>query len=181
VSDAAQELVDGVAFWPSKPSWPADFPNADYEKWASENPNGNFTTSWWGPFLRTLHAWRATRPYGSARLTPQFLEVGNPVKLRSAAGFARMSGVAPIPASSGKVTRHRFDRRGNRVLNRSIHMVAVVRCRIDPATKIYMAKKKSEGKSGKEAMRCLKRHTANDIYRRLKDDCQAASARSLTI
>lgn len=58
-------------------------------------------------------------------LTARILgEVGDPALLRSSAGFARMSGVAPIPASSGNVTRHRHDRRGNRVLNRSIHMIA---------------------------------------------------------
>ena len=119
----------------------------------------------------TLHQRVGIGPMLAARILG---EVGDPAKLRSATGFARMSGV-PIPASSGQVIRHRFDRRGNRVLNRSIHMVAVVRCRLDPATKIYMAKKKSEGKSGKEAMRCLKRHIANDIYRCLKADCEVVS------
>jgi transposase len=59
----------------------------------------------------------------------------------------------------------------NRTLNRAIHMVAVVRCRLDEPTKLYMAKKHREGKTGKEAMRSLKRHIANDIYRRMKADC----------
>ena len=71
MSDAIQEFVDGVAFWRTKSPWPADFHNADYEKWATENPNGDFTLSWWKPFLRTLHSWRATRPSGSAELTPR--------------------------------------------------------------------------------------------------------------
>lgn len=102
-------------------------------------------------------------------------EVGDPARLRSAPGFARLSGVAPVPASSGQVVRHRFDRRGNRVLNNSIHMIAVVRCRIDQRTKDYMAKKRAEGKTGKEAMRCLKRHIANDLYRRMKADCEVIS------
>lgn len=74
MSDATQEFADGVAFWGSKLAWPADFHNADYEKWASENPHGNFTPSWWGPFLRRLHSWKATRPFGSAELTPRFME-----------------------------------------------------------------------------------------------------------
>ena len=99
-------------------------------------------------------------------------EVGDPAQLRSAAGFARLSGVAPIPASSGNIVRHRHDRRGNRTLNNAIHMIAVVRCRLDVATKAYVAKKRSEGKTGKEAMRCLKRHIANDIYRRMRSDCR---------
>jgi transposase len=100
-------------------------------------------------------------------------EIGDPSLLRSAGGFARMSGVAPIPASSGNTVRHRHDRKGNRTLNRAIHMVAVVRCRIDERTKTYMVKKRGEGKTGKEAMRCLKRHIANDIYRRMQADCAA--------
>jgi transposase len=108
-------------------------------------------------------------------------EVGDPGQLRSAAGFARMSGVAPIPASSGRVVRHRHDRRGNRTLNRAIHMVAVVRCRLDHATKDYMAKKRAEGKTGKEAMRCLKRHIATDIYRRMQADCRSDFGEALTI
>lgn len=50
-------------------------------------------------------------------------------------------------------------------------MIAVVRCRIHEPTKIYMAKKRGEGKTGKEAMRCLKRHIASDIYRQMQADC----------
>jgi transposase len=60
-------------------------------------------------------------------------------------------------------------------------MVAVVRCRLDPATKEYMAKKRAEGKSGKEAMRCLKRHIATDIYRRMQADCVRDFEEALTI
>lgn len=119
----------------------------------------------------TLHRAPGIGPMLAARILG---EVGDPSQLRSAAGFARLSGVAPIPASSGQVVRFRLDRRGNRVLNRSLHMIAVVRCRIDPATKTYMAKKRSEGKSGREAMRCLKRHIASDVYRRMQADCRAA-------
>lgn len=74
MSDAIQEFADGVAFWRTKSLWPGDFHNADYEKWARENPNGVFTLPWWEPFLRTLHSWRATRPYGTAELTPRFME-----------------------------------------------------------------------------------------------------------
>lgn len=121
----------------------------------------------------TLHTAAGIGQMSAARILG---EIGDPSKLRSAAGFARMSGVAPIPASSGNTTRHRHDRRGNRTLNRAIHMVAVVRCRIHEPTKVYMAKKRAEGKTGKEAMRCLKRHIANDIYRRMQADCGARSS-----
>jgi transposase len=126
----------------------------------------------------TLHAGVGIGAMLAARILG---EVGDPARLRSAAGFARMSGVAPIPASSGSVVRHRHDRRGNRTLNRAIHMVAVVRCRLDPATKEYMAKKRAEGKTGKEAMRCLKRHIATDIYRRMQADCLSDFGQVLTI
>jgi transposase len=98
-------------------------------------------------------------------------EVGDPAELRSAPGFARISGVAPIPASSGNTNRHRFDRRGNRQLNRAIYTIAVVRCRIDPATKAYVARKRAEGKTGREALRSLKRHIANELFRHMKSDC----------
>jgi transposase len=97
-------------------------------------------------------------------------EAGDPAQLRSAAGFARMSGVVPIPASSGNTVRHRHDRGGNRVLNHTIHMIALTRCRLDQTTKEFMAKKRAEGKTGREAMRALKRHIANDIYRHMKAD-----------
>jgi transposase len=107
-------------------------------------------------------------------------EVGDPAQLRSAAGFARMSGVAPIPASSGNTVRHRHDRGGNRVLNHAIHMIALTRCRLDQTTKEFMAKKRAEGKTGREALRALKRHIANDIYRHMKADCRSPAELTLT-
>ena len=97
-------------------------------------------------------------------------EVGDVRNLRSKAAFARLSGTAPIPASSGKVTRHRLSRLGNRKLNFAIHYIAVTRCRLDPDSRAFMAKKLGEGKSKKEAMRCLKRHLANRIYRVMMRD-----------
>jgi transposase len=126
----------------------------------------------------TLHECPGIGPMLAARILG---EVGDPSMLRSAAGFARLSGVAPIPASSGQVVRYRLDRKGNRTLNRSLHMIAVVRCRIDPDTKAYIAKKKAEGKSGKDAMRCLKRHIANHVYRRMQADCERLLAREIDI
>lgn len=97
-------------------------------------------------------------------------EVGDVRNIRSKAAFARLSGTAPIPASSGKVVRHRLSRHGNRKLNHALHYIAVTRCRLDPETKVFMARKLAEGKSKKEAMRCLKRHLASRIYKAMVAD-----------
>jgi transposase len=82
----------------------------------------------------------------------------------SDAHFARQAGVAPIPASSGQVTRHRLHRGGDRQLNRALHMIAITKSRIDPQTKAYLERKHAEGKTRREAIRCLKRHLARKIH-----------------
>lgn len=107
-------------------------------------------------------------------------EVGDVRNIHSKAAFARMSGTAPIPASSGKVVRHRLSRHGNRKLNHALHYVAVTRCRLDPETQTFMARKLAEGKSKKEAMRCLKRHLASRIYRTMLADARLAEEARLT-
>jgi transposase len=99
-------------------------------------------------------------------------EVGDVSNLRSQAAFARLTGTAPIPASSGKTVRHRLNRGGNRKLNHALYFVAVTRCRLDDETKVFMERKLSEGKTKKEAIRCLKRHLANVVYRNLVADGQ---------
>ena len=83
------------------------------------------------------------------------------------AHLARMAGVAPIPASSGKQERHRLHRGGNRRLNRALHVIAITRGRWDPATKAYLQRKEAEGKSRMEALRCLKRQLARHFHRLL--------------
>jgi transposase len=92
-------------------------------------------------------------------------EVGDVSNLRSKAGFARLTGTAPIPASSGKTVRHRLNRGGNRKLNHALYFVAVTRCQLDDETKVFLERKMAEGKTKKEAIRCLKRHLANLVYR----------------
>lgn len=91
----------------------------------------------------------------------------NPERLGTEAAFARLCGVAPIPASSGRTTRHRLNRGGNRDANRALYMLAVGRLRWDPRTRAYMARRTREGKSTAEILRCLKRHLAREIYRAL--------------
>jgi hypothetical protein len=69
-----RELEDGVTFWRSR-RWPLDLHNAEYERWARENPNGNFTAEWWREHqLPRLTRWIATRPYGGVELTSRFVE-----------------------------------------------------------------------------------------------------------
>ena len=78
--------------------------------------------------------------------------------------FARHAGTAPIPASSGNTVRHRLHRGGDRQLNRAIHIIALGRAKLDPATRAYLKRKQAEGKTKLEAIRCLKRHIARQIW-----------------
>jgi transposase len=85
-------------------------------------------------------------------------------RFRSEACFARHTGTAPIPASSGKTIRHRLHRGGDRQLNRAIHIIALGRMVWDPETRAYIERRVSEGKTKREALRCLKRHIARQIW-----------------
>ncbi|CAG9228457.1 hypothetical protein PSP6_510049 [Paraburkholderia tropica] len=88
----------------------------------------------------------------------------NSERLKSEASFAALCGVSPVPASSGKVTRHRLNRGGDRAANSALHIIAIGRLRTDPRTKAYMAKRVSEGHSKLEAIRCLKRYIAREVF-----------------
>ncbi len=85
-------------------------------------------------------------------------------RFQTDARFARHAGTAPIPASSGNTQRHRLHRGGDRQLNRAIHIIALSRARTDPATRGYLDRKHAEGKTKREAIRCLKRHLARRIW-----------------
>ena len=91
-----------------------------------------------------------------------------PGRLRSEAAFARLAGVAPIPASSGKVVRYRLDRGGDRRLNRALHTIVLGRRRLDPETKAYITRRVAEGKSEREAVRCLECYLARSLFRELE-------------
>jgi transposase len=86
-------------------------------------------------------------------------------RVRSEACFARLAGVAPLPASSGQTIRHRLSRGGDRQLNRALHTVVLHRRQHDPATRDYIARRVSEGKSTRDATRILKRYLARHLYR----------------
>jgi len=88
--------------------------------------------------------------------------------------FASANGTAPIPASSGAVQRHRLNRGGNRRLNRVIHTMALVQIRCDPRARAYIERRRAEGKTYRDAIRSLKRHLSDVIYKQLRDDALAA-------
>jgi hypothetical protein len=77
--------------------------------------------------------------------------------VRSEAAFARLGGVGPIPASSGQRLRYRLDRGGDRQLNRALHTIVLCLRRDDPQTRAYVSRRLAEGKSEREAVRCLAR------------------------
>lgn len=93
---------------------------------------------------------------------------GNAGRFRSAAAFAMACGVAPIPASSGYTRRYRLNRGGDRQLNRALHTIALVQSRSLPQAQSYLARKRREGKSAREAVRCLKRHLADVVYKAMR-------------
>jgi transposase len=95
-------------------------------------------------------------------------EIADANRFASDAQLARLAGVAPIPASSGRRDRHRLDRGGNRQLNCALHRLAVNKGRLDPATAAYLARKQQEGKSRMDALRCLKRILARRIWQLLR-------------
>ena len=84
--------------------------------------------------------------------------------------FATHTGAAPLEASSGQVVRHRLSRAGDRELNHALYMVAMVQVRRPSAGQAYYRRKRDEGKSPKEALRCLKRRLSDAVYRRLLAD-----------
>jgi transposase len=90
--------------------------------------------------------------------------------------FASYSGTAPVEASSGEVVRHRLSLAGNRHLNNALHMVAVCQARSDARGGAYYRKKLAEGKSRKEALRCLKRRISDAVFRSLVADSRAPSS-----
>jgi transposase len=102
--------------------------------------------------------------------------VGDVMRFPSKGHFASYSGTAPLEASSGAVVRHRRSMAGNRHLNYALHMVAVCQARSDARGGAYYRKKIDEGKSRKEALRCLKRRVSDAVFRSLVTDSQVPSS-----
>ncbi|MEO3857603.1 IS110 family transposase [Acrocarpospora sp. B8E8] len=89
----------------------------------------------------------------------------NPDRLTSEAAFASLCGVSPVPASSGRTTRHRLGRGGDRQANRALYTITLVRMSHDPNTRAYVERRTKEGLSKREIIRCLKRYIARQLYR----------------
>ncbi len=106
-------------------------------------------------------------PLSAAKL---LCEIGPIDRFPSDAQLARHAGVAPLDASSGKHQRHRLDRGGNRQLNCALHRIAVTQGRVHPPARAYLERKQSEGKTRREAIRCLKRQLARTVYTTLKNE-----------
>ena len=113
-----------------------------------------------------LLAQRGVGPISAACVLTAWSHAG---RVRSEAAFARLAGAAPIPASSGSTIRYRLDRGGDRRLNRALHTILLSRRRLDPATRAYVARRLAEGKSEREAVRCLKRYLARSLFRLLEN------------
>jgi len=108
--------------------------------------------------------------HGIATLTvaEMLILVGDdPSRIRSEAAFAKLCGVCPIPASSGKTHRFRLNRGGNRQANAALYRVAIVRMRSHEPTLAYVKKRTKDGKSKSEIIRCLKRYIVREIYSQL--------------
>jgi len=92
----------------------------------------------------------------------------HPERLRSEAAWAHLCAAAPIPASSGKVTRHRLNPGGDRQANHALYRIVITRMSSHPATRAYVARRSKQGLTEKEIIRCLKRYVAREVYPHLR-------------
>ncbi len=103
-------------------------------------------------------------------LAGQFLVTAgdNPGRIRSESAFAKICGVAPQPASSGRTSgRHRLSRGGDRAANSALYIITIVRMRHDERTRAYVERRTAQGRTKREIIRCLKRYIAREVYRNL--------------
>ncbi len=105
---------------------------------------------------------------GPITATQILVSWSHPGRFRSEAAFASFAGVSPIPASSGLTNRHRLNRSGDRQLNRALHTISLIRMRLDPTTKAYVARRVAEGKTSRDAQRCLKRTICRQLFKILE-------------
>ncbi|MFF8432403.1 transposase [Streptomyces sp. NPDC016566] len=125
----------------------------------------------------------AVKGLGAETAAALLVAVGdNPGCLRSESAFAHLCGVAPIPTSSGKTSRRRLNRGGDRRTNHALYMVAVSRMAWEPRIRAYVARRTAEGKTKTEIIRCLKRHIAREVYGLLipRTPAQPTSRQDLT-
>ena len=125
-----------------------------------------------GTTLTSLHG---IGPSGAARL---LVEAGDITRFPTKAHFASWNGTAPIDASSGDQVRHRLSRAGNRQINRTLHIMAVVQLRHPTEGRAYYDRKVAAGKTPMEAMRCLKRRLSDIVYHQMVIDARSARQRT---
>jgi transposase len=100
-------------------------------------------------------------------------EVSNIARFTTRDQFASYAGTAPLSVSSGDHNRHRLSRAGNRQLNSAIHIAAITQIRNQTPGRVYYQRKRDEGKSAREALRCLKRRITDAIWRQLRNDLES--------
>ena len=105
---------------------------------------------------------------GAVTAAKLLAEIGPIDRFKTDAQLARHSGVAPLEASSGRIQRHRLDRGGNRQLNAALYRIAITQARYHPDARAYLERKRAEGKSRREAIRCLKRLLVRVVFNTLK-------------
>jgi len=113
-----------------------------------------------------------TRIYGVGAVSAGLIlgEVGDISRFPTRNHFASYTGTAPVAVSSGDQNRHRLNRAGNRRLNHAIHIAAIAQIRYDTPGRAYFRRKLGEGKSRREALRCLKRRISDAVWRQLQLD-----------
>jgi hypothetical protein len=99
-------------------------------------------------------------------------------RVHSEASFAALCGASPVPASSGKTTRHRLNYGGDRQANRTLHLIAVCRLRYCQRTRAYALRRTAEGKTKREILGCLKRYIAREVYNTLRADLAGHTTRT---
>jgi transposase len=117
--------------------------------------------------LTSQHAKRLREQFGVGPQTAAVLLAvagDNPERLRSEAALAALCGAGPLQASSGKTTRHRLNRGGDRSANNALWTIAMVRMRSDPRSRAYVERRTADGMSNKEIHRCLKRYLVRALY-----------------
>jgi transposase len=92
----------------------------------------------------------------------------HPGRLRTEAAWAHLCAAAPIPASSGKITRHRLNRGGDRQANHALWRIVITRMSSHPPTRAYVERRTQEGRPKKQITRCLKRYVAREVYPHLR-------------
>jgi transposase len=108
-------------------------------------------------------------------------EVAGVVRFAGDSKLAKHTGTAPLLASSGEVQRHRLNRTGNRQLNCALHRIAITQARMHPPARAYLERKRAEGKSQREALRCLKRHLARVVFNTLREIERRKTAQTSTV